>query len=372
MINLGTNDKKILYFSMLYFIYGFKTLLIGVNLTPSDINIFKDVLNILLFTVIILASVGQGLKFIIIMGVVSLLLVINSVFFGNIYLYDFIILLPMLSIINGVDRNKLIKLCFYMNIVMVLIIIPFLFESNSYYRVDDRIGLRFSYGFRTENTLAQYLIMLYGLSVLYMYRILTKKTHAIFMALMILPLPYALIYFTGSRTGLFVLILTAAGFVLSFFFKKDEKQYHMLKRALVALIILIASFQMYSAINFSNESWLLLANEILSSRVWLSNILYKSMGAPYFIHGVNLENYMPIDFYFIQYFYSFGIVLSSIFIFVFIRGFFRNTYTMPMLVVIFSSILSTLTESYFEAPTYNFALIIIFSYTLIDEKKIEK
>jgi len=169
-----------------------------------------------------------------------------------------------------------------------------------------------------------------------------------------------LIYLSGSRTGLMMLILCFLGFLwaINTRVKVYNKRFSYLY---LLMICAIALFQFYLANNFNANGLLITINQILAGRVFYSYKLLSALGGIPIFHGLNIDSYMPIDFYYIQVFYSLGAISAVCFFYIIFSKLTSVKLTKSAAVVLFTCLMATATESYFMIPLYNFSLFILFS-----------
>lgn len=361
---MHSNNSKIQYvFFIIYFLYGFKSILISVGINDPIFDVVKSIFNatslIMVFFIFLLSNHKEKL-FIILM---SFLLLFNYVVFKNYYLYQYLIMIPMLFMTSRMGVKEVINIMAVCNVTIFFFLIPFLFMSDVWSVSDLRYGQRLTYGFLHPNVGAQFLfstfIIIYGSVALKI-----KKSIGKFILLIIVSSCfYFIIDLTKTRTSSITMLMSTLGFFLAIVFNKKLQGVELRKYKYLVLILILTIFlfQFYSVINFRSSPIISQVNIMLSNRVGFSNNIYSNLGLPSLLHGVNIDEYYPIDFFFTGYFYSVGWVLGGVGIIAFISKFNNRKSNPEVVVIIVSCVITTMTEFHFQIPIFNPAIFLLFT-----------
>lgn len=354
-------NKNLTYFFMVfYFLYSFKTILLSSAIEDTSIDILKNLFNIITLIMAGISFLYIPLSRKVILSITLLLLVTNYVFYSSLAFYSYFVLLSMIFISEKISHYEVVKLIFFLNIILILTIMPFVFFSNTFYVFDERFGYRLTLGFGNSNVMTQFFIMFFCI-VNYFFAL--KKTNIsmrnIISLLVFIPI-LILIYLSGSRTGLMMLTLCFLGFIWAINTKENVYNKKVYVLYFIGVLSIIA-IQFYLVNNFNANGLLITINQLLAGRVFYSNRLVNEVGHVPLFHGLNIDSYMPIDFYFIQTFYTLGAIATFVFLYIIISKMKKSNLTKYSVVVIFTCLIATATESYFMIPLYNFSLFILFS-----------
>lgn len=309
-----------------------------------------------LLTVFFISSGKQRLIF-----VFFCFFVFFNIYFGNKSYFNYLVTVSLLVLAAQVPWVKLIESVFFIYISNVFLLFALSFFVNDLFFLDDRFGYRLAAGFANPNTFSLYLIILYSVSILYLEQLAVTKGVLSITSLLLYLFLFVLVYLSFSRTGMALLSIFFILHQLSLLFKKSRLS---IKRtyvyiAFVLLFLSIASFQIISIVLFESSTVVKTIDRLLSARVWYSYTLVEELGMPS-AFGVNIEKYLPIDFYFINLIYSFGYVSSIVFICFIFKKIFKTKITLFMGATLIVFTLLTLTESLFSVLFYSTALLIIF------------
>lgn len=289
------------------------------------------------------------------------LFVFFNIFFDNKSYFNYIVTISLLTLAAQVPWRKLIESVFFIYILNIILLLSLSYFVSAFFLFDDRFGYRFTAGFENPNTFSLYLIILYSVSILYIEQLPVSKGLLSITSFLLYLLLFFLVYLTFSRTGMALLSIFFVFHQLSLLFNKSRLS---LKRKKISitftlLFLSIASSQFISIALFKSSALVETINTLLSGRVWHSYNLVDALGMPS-AFGVDIERYLPIDFYFVNVIYSLGFVCCIIFSYFIFKKIFRTKMTLFMGASLIVFTLLTLTESYFSVLFYSTALFIIF------------
>lgn len=359
MREIRMNGKIPILFLFFYFIYSFKTVLLSTAIQDSSIDVLKDTFNILSIVLSGISVFYISKKERVLSFFIGMLLVFNAVIYHTVALYSYFILFCMVCLAKKIEFKELLKIIMLSNILIIIIMIPFISFSDTFFRLDDRFGERLTLGFGNANVMAQFLIMFFSALVLF----ITNRTKGLILKNLFLLLLFIMIgfvvYYSGSRTGLAMISLCFIGFVWAINSRKTlvGKKFKFLYLFCALGII---AFQYYSVSNFNANGILIAINQMLAGRVFYSYRLISSLGGTPILHGMNIDNFMPIDFFYIQYFYSLGLVTAAAFMLFYFKSFWQHSYSKPSAVILLTCLMATATEAYFMIPLYNLSLFMIY------------
>ncbi|EJF4388333.1 O46/O134 family O-antigen polymerase, partial [Escherichia coli] len=207
----------------------------------------------------------------------------------------------MLILSNGIYWRDIIRYLSLAHFLVILFIIPLVFFAEKYSFIDDRFGVRYTFGFHNPNTFSQYLISLYVVFLLLFVEVIKKKSLQFLTVIILTLFIYGVISLTGSRTGMILTIITGFGFLACTLSKTNDKK----RRKFVYLYILGAGIlcfiQYYLALTYNHSEFSKNINTILSGRIWFSSQLTSQLWPVPYFHGVNINDYLPIDFFYVAY-----------------------------------------------------------------------
>ena len=90
-------------------------------------------------------------------------------------MFGFIIIACMLILSNGIYWRDIIRYLSLAHFLVILFIIPLVFFAEKYSFIDDRFGVRYTFGFHNPNTFSQYLISLYVVFLLLFVEVIKKN-----------------------------------------------------------------------------------------------------------------------------------------------------------------------------------------------------
>ncbi|HCO0394231.1 TPA: O46/O134 family O-antigen polymerase, partial [Escherichia coli] len=128
-------------------------------------------------------------------------------------MFGFIIIACMLILSNGIYWRDIIRYLSLAHFLVILFIIPLVFFAEKYSFIDDRFGVRYTFGFHNPNTFSQYLISLYVVFLLLFVEVIKKKSLQFLTVIILTLFIYGVISLTGSRTGMILTIITGFGFL---------------------------------------------------------------------------------------------------------------------------------------------------------------
>lgn len=355
-------SRDIVCFFTIYFIYSVKSLLFYLAIDENVISGVITGLNVLLFLISFIVMLSGDARSRVIFIVVVLIAGLNIILENNSYALVYIVIYSICYLTSRISWNKIISTTLLNHyIIIVFIAVPIIFFSQRFYIQDERFGERFTAGFEHPNTYGQYALFLFTTITLYLDSCTKQRVVQWIIACSAAFILWLGIYYSYSRTTSYMLVMCLIIFSFTRFLKNTSFQSVLLSRLWLLLTLCIIAFQFYSIIFYHSMANGIKLNEILSGRLWYGNSLYEHIGMPNLFFGYNIENYLPIDFFFIKYFYGLGIVISTasiIVAYVFIR---RNAYSWYTWGCLFLLLAVSITESYLTTPFFCIALFIIFS-----------
>ena len=364
---MNTTRKPPVYFFLFFFlIYCFKSFIFSLTIDTDTIIYVKGFLNLLIIILCLFTIFYCPFKVKCLIAVTAGLLVFNTVLFDNKAHYEFLVAISICVLSKEIPWRDLIKYILVIHLIVIVMAAPFLFFCDYFFIMDDRFGPRFTGGFDNPNTIGQYLIMLLSVLSLWISEYCRGRKLQVLIFLFIFLYIILCLYLTYSRTSLILAIAMGGAFIFTRmlnYSKRTSKYFFIFP----VLLIIIVTFQFYGIINFGSNWYLSLANEIFTSRLWFGNLLYNALGLPGIFNGQNIDNYLPIDFYFIRMCYSVGILYFVAMCLVFLYALKRSRVDIYMWIVLFLMLIDTLTETYFSVPFYSISMFIIFNKTNISD-----
>lgn len=352
-------------FFLFYLLYCFKSIVYSLTIDTEAVIYIKHFLNIAILLLCFISVCYASFKTKIFFAVTTLLCLLNIILYNNDSYYAFIVLIAICSLTIRIEWSTLIRSVCLIHLIALIITLPFLYFCDYFFLVDDRFGPRFTGGFDNPNTLGQYLIMLLSVITLWLNDKTKTRTVQFVYFIFIFTFINIILFETFSRTSLILACTMGILFIitrLTNFTYRSKKYFY----PFVLLLIIIAFFQFYGIAKFGTNKYLAIANEVFTSRLWFGNILYKEVGFPDIWHGLNINDYLPLDFYFIRVVYSVGVLYFLALTMIFLISLRRCKMNIYMWVVLFIMLTDTLTETYFSIPFYSAVAFIIFNKTNFD------
>lgn len=355
------SNQKVLIFFIIYFLYGFKVIIASLGLSSDYVEPIKGVFNILSILICALAAISFNKKQQLIIIILGVWMIYNYIFYNNYNLYDYIVLLSLVFICQSITYEKVIGALFYSNVIIILLIIPLLFFSEHFVMNDIKVGMRYTYGFIHPNIIAQYITSLFFMFCTFAFCKFKNRVFRFFFILAIYVFTVLLILPTQSRTS--IIILSISAFLLLFYSHEVRLSdiSKIKKYSIFFMLIIIFLFQFLGCIYFRDYTFLFPLDYLLSGRLYQGNQLYISFGFPPLIHGFNIQEFMPIDFYFIGSLYSVGFLFTILTLLFLLYMLKKAQLDGVMYIVILMNLLTTFTEYHFQIPIYCIALFILAS-----------
>ena len=346
-------------FVLLYLFFSAKVLISTTTIDSTYSDFLKYFYTALFFGVMFFSSIfikKTELIFFVFIGFFCLLTFFIS---KSAAIYASMVMVFLSIISQRIEYKKISLLCLIGNLCLVIITLPFLLQSDTQYMSDYRYGLRYTYGFYHPNYTGIVLLYMY-ISLCWFFSNYINKKIICFILYTITIIPIILIIdATKARTAEILLFLYYIAIAISIVIK-DLKVRKVSFIAVFLSIALILIFQFYTAINYSNGG-LNILNEILAGRVSLSSYVYQNFGIPPLLYGLNIESYEPIDFFFIELFYTNGLLISILLIGIVLIKVKEAQLTLSELLIVLVCIVTTLTQRFILVPCFGYALFIIFS-----------
>ncbi|MFJ2975001.1 hypothetical protein ACIPDS_10070 [Kluyvera sp. NPDC087067] len=260
--------------------------------------------------------------------------------------------------------KEVAAIIFYGNLSIILLIFPLIFFSDyPLYAPDSVYGVRATYGFYNPN-ISAILILSFCISFCWYLRYKTAdKITFLVIAIFACLIGIFLIDQTKSRTSETLLLVFMLGVVWSAFSPRLKFQKLSLFMFLLVSLTIMA-FQFYTITQYNTD--MLDLNITMSGRIGLGNILYTELGWPDLLYGVDIEPYTPIDFFFIAYAYTNGILLSLLTFYLIVSKIKSIKLDIIEVSAILVTLMTTLTERQILTPYCCLMLFIIFA------KRVEK
>lgn len=358
----GINSSNRKFFFIIYFIYCFKSMLFYLSLDKNVVDEYIDALNIILLLTSCIAMLYSKLSIKIIFSFLILFVFLNLLFEKNTYAIVYIVIFSLCTLSAQISWERVITTTLLTHCAIILFItLPMVFFSQHFYIQDERFGERFTAGFEHPNTYGQYVVFIFTVFTLYLDT--CTKNHFlqwVFGCLVALFLCVG-VYYSYSRTTNYILFILLLYFSLTRLFKSTPFKSLFLSRVWLILTLGIITFQFYSIIFYQTMNNGIKINEILSGRLWYGNAMYVQIGIPKLFIGTNIDDFLPIDFFFIKYIYGLGIFVSIISIYFAYKFICKNEYTWYVWGCLFSMLIVSISESYLTTPFFCIALFIIFS-----------
>lgn len=366
--NLYNSKIKLILFFVSLFLYYYKSIFISLEISDEIKNLMSGLFNILLIICFAISLNFFRFKENCLIATLTLLFITNAALYNNIYLFGFIIVVFMLLLSSSIQWDILIKCIVLVHCLAFMLIIPLIFFSESYSYIDERFGVRYTFGFHNPNTFSQYLISFFIALNLLIFTIVKNASLKFFFIVMLTLTVFIIVELTGSRTGMLLTIMTGVGFLLCLF----SKNIFLKRRRFVFLYIvsafILCSLQYYLVATYSSSELSKLLNTYLSGRIWFASLLTNDIWPIPLFHGVNINDYLPIDFFYIAYFYNLGAIVGLWLVYLFTKKLKNQTYTPAMMIALWLSLTITFTENYFAIPLYNIGVFIVFSSRLVNNR----
>lgn len=245
------------------------------------------------------------------------------------------------------------------NIFNILLVLPFTFFTEyPLYAPDEVYGIRATFGFYNPN-IAAMLILTICMSVCWFLKERSRgRITFLTLSTLIIICGFFLIEMTKSRTSAALLLILLAGVISSTLYPRAAFR-RLFFLSITLLVVGIIFFQFHSIKNYDPSVPDL--NVLLSGRLSLGNTLYVNMGTPDLLYGIDIDSFTPIDFFYVAYFYTNGILLSMLTIYLIIRRIQRIKFDFLEMSIIVITILTTLTERQILSPHCCLLVYIIYS-----------
>lgn len=353
--------NNIILFIAIYFIFTLKSVIISLEIDKDYITIISSVSNGIIMILVFLGFFIFDNKQRLLIIVTSLLFIINTAIYSNPVLFGYIVLINLLMLANRIEWKKLISILLVVNVIVILLCVPLLLLADSHFIVDDRTGQRLTLGFHNPNTLSQYALTLFSIVVLWSREYVKSRSIEIVNLLLAFTVLILISYISGSRTSLLLSIILFSGYLISFVVGKNYIKRNWFVSGYFSISIIFAFAQFYYSSVYLNSEQAKIINEILSSRIWYSFLLISEMGYPAIFHATDIESYMPIDFFFVSYFYNLGWIVGIFLLYLFFKKMKKQTFTFAMCVALWGALATSLSENYYTIAIYNVGLFVIFS-----------
>lgn len=355
--------KQYIYFILVLslFLFFYKSVFISLAIDSEIKKNLSNTFNVVLILLLLFSIPLFKIKEVFFIFILVVFFAFNFIFYDNIYMFGYLILAFMLMLSNRIEWSGVINSLMLTHLLVIAFTIPVLFFVDDFSMYDDRFGYRITFGFHNPNTFSQYLISLYVVTILFLFENLRNVFLKLSCTMLITFLLLTFVFFTVSRTGMVLSIMTGSAFLLCLFCKKDYRIRTMFFKLYLTFAILFCLSQFYMSFAFLDTDWAKYINTVLSGRVWLTKNLVTNIWPIPLFHGVDITEYMPIDFFYVSYFYTLGMIVGVFFVFIFFIKMKSQLLSIPMCVAMWFALVTTFTESYYTIPLYNVGLFIIFS-----------
>ncbi|MEN3753688.1 hypothetical protein ABC733_16810 [Mangrovibacter sp. SLW1] len=245
------------------------------------------------------------------------------------------------------------------NVFNLLLILPFtLFSKYPLYAPDEVYGVRATFGFYNPNIAAMFILTI-CMSVCWFLKERSRdRITFLTLSTLISAGGFVLIEMTKSRTSEALLLILMLGVILSTLYPRPVFR-RLFFLSISLLIIGIIYFQFNAIKNYDPSVPDL--NVLLSGRLSLGNALYMNVGAPNLLYGIDIEDFTPIDFFYVAYFYTNGILLSVLTIYLITRRIHQVKFNFLEIAIIAITVLTTLTERQILSPNCCLLIYIVYS-----------
>lgn len=348
-------DQTIIFtFLLIFFV---KTFLTSGAFNSALVTHFVMMLNVLMLLYIGYAFFIATMAEKITLGIFILLFLVNlftghgDYLFGIIFSVSFVIIFSRVDLIRG---GEIFVVAFL--IAVLLMVIPYLFFTDSFVYMDVRYGNRLTLGFENPNTLAYYFFSFLTMTLCLLDRAALSRGMKNIVALVLAVIIEPILMYSYSRTC-FVLSLL----MLLVFWLAPLVRIAPGRKFTTLLLLALMGFQFISVLNWGSNPGLDAAmNEALTGRIWFAWQMYQAVGLPNPLFGLSIEMYKPIDFFYIAMTYSAGGAATLLMLYCYYRllgNMRRLSLFMRWSVVIF--LLITFTETYFLVPVFNVSLLLL-------------
>lgn len=360
------NKNQVYFLFLLFFtLYCLKTALFSLDITEELFYILKLPLNIILFIFSCFSFFFiKKVKFKILFVIFIVFFIFNAFVLSNDFYFGFLFLISLIIYSQMIEFKLLLKIIIISHLFTLCLVLPLSYFSESYFYLDDRFGYRFTAGFANPNAVAQYLLSMLCLLLLFL-DISSKDNKTRFLLSFILFIFLTtLIIQTQSRTSLTLSFLIYFLFLISLFLTKKNKPFKKTKLIIILLSILIMAFQFLALFLYGKYPITITLNELLSGRIWYAFNIFNSIGWPDIFTGHSIVNFLPLDFFYVQNIYGLGILPFLTLYYLTLKRLIISNYSFFMLTIIFLMTLETFTETYFTVPFYSISLFIIYHKTI--------
>ena len=295
-----------------------------------------------------------SLKSIIIYGLISIIGIINF-FFGHSEIFLFLAFTLIVS--KGLNPKDILKLAFFILSACLIFNVFFsivgIIENAPFeiYRQGSGIVKRFAFGFSHPNA---FHLSFFICSTLYL--ILYYRKSNIFFIILLIALDLLVYYFTKSRTGLALSLLSFVSYYLIFRFKKIKDIFVFISPLILFFCILLPFLLGYTYGQLDIVDKL---DNLLTGRIYYINFLLENFSFPLFGSTI-YNNYVNFDNGFISLLYESGSIAFIIFIILLFETLFymrkRNDYSLIFLLIFFA--IYGITEAFFQSITSNICLFL--------------
>ena len=361
MMLYDQGNKQIWRISFLfcYILYAYKTVIVNTVIDPNTGDFLKVTLTLLLFMVFALVFLIINKKEKIFLLILLLYAVVNYAIYKTTATYPVLIMCFFVFMAKRIPIQKIINDVFISNIVVIFISLPLFVFIDQYYIADPVYGERLTLGFVSPNTISILITSLFFSFNLFVSTKTRDPMHKVLWVIISCILCMLVIYETKSRTSGLILFLGFLGFIYASFSKehRDTKNYSLF----AVYVLIIICVQLLSVFFFRDKAWLIPLNYLLSGRVFLGNVMFEGIGYPSFVHGIDITNYLPIDFFYLYLFYSCGVIYSIALIVIVYYSIRKRVLSKTIYISIFCYSMFTITESQFLIPLYNLSILLIYA-----------
>lgn len=359
------NDSKFrvnewdVIFVLLYVLFSAKVLISATTIDQSYSDFMKYIYTFCFFCVMGGSALKLSKKELMFFFIIGFFCLLTFVISKSAAIYATLVVIFMAFVAKRIDSKKVSSLCLLGNVVVAVMIIPFLYFSEIQSIFDYRYGFRVTFGFYNPNYAGVVLLYIY-ISIGWFIGDFVKSSFYKFLLYSIFaPVILLLMEKTISRT--FELLLVSYYMMIVFStFAKNLKLRKISAVAFFVTMLFIIIFQFYTAINFT-PALMGDLNGTFAGRLSLSSYLYQGVGLPKMFYGVNIEQYQPIDFFFIELFYSNSIFISLWVIYLCFRRLLQIKLDVVETTIIMCCIITTLTQKVILIPCFAYFVYIIFS-----------
>lgn len=346
-------------FVFIYVLFSSKILISATTIEQSYSDFMKYLYTFLFFCIMGVSALKIKKTELLFFGIIGFICLITFFLSKSAAIYATLVVIFISFIVKRIDYRKVSFLCLVGNFIIAGMIVPFLFSSDIQSTFDYRYGLRDTFGFYNPNYAGIILLFIYISVCWFLGDFLSNSLICFILYTILLPVIFIAIEKTISRTSELLLVIYYLMIVCSLLTKKIKVR-RLSSIVFFIAFVLIITFQFYTAINYTPVLMSDL-NSSFAGRLSLSNYLYQGVGLPNIFYGTNIEQYQPIDFFFIELVYTNGWFVSIWITYLYFKCLMRINISISEMAVIMACIATALTQKVILIPCCAYLIYIVFS-----------